>query len=48
MGQLFQYKDWGYSSSSQDAIGEGSIKILYREQVKVFYKDVQQAKEHNY
>jgi len=50
LGQLFQYKNWGYNKEMLDnlKLEDGSIKILYKDTIKVFYKNQQEAKKCNY
>jgi len=42
----FQYKDWdfNYETDLPSEWADGSIKILYRDRIKVFYGTVGQAK----
>jgi len=46
---LFEYDDWkfDYEGDLPD-LQEGSIEILYREQIKVFYNKVSDAEKDGY
>ena len=46
----FQYKDWdfNYETDLPSEWADGSIKILYRDRIKVFYSTVGQAKQAGY
>ena len=47
---FFSYKDWefDYENELPKHFEEGSIKILYRDRIRVFYSTVKAAKEDNY
>jgi hypothetical protein len=45
---LFDYDDWKFDYSTLPAFEEGSIEILYREQIKVFYNKVSDAERDGY
>ena len=42
---MFDYDDWKFDYSSLPQFEEGSIEILFREQIKVFYNKVSDAEK---
>jgi hypothetical protein len=46
----FSYKDWeiDYDNDLPKHFEPGSVKILYRDKIRVFYSTVKAAKEDNY
>jgi len=49
-GYFQPYEDWGYDEATDmpNHLGEGSIKILYRDKIRVFYGTVTHAKQDGY
>ena len=46
---FFQFQRWNFDPALLDnCLGEGSIKILYRDRIRVFYSTVQQARLDGY
>ena len=46
---LFEYNDWNFDMKTMMPEYEaGDIKILYRDNIKVFYAKVNEAKEDGY
>jgi hypothetical protein len=45
---FFQDKNWGFDYNTLPKFAEGSIKILYRDRVRVFYSNVESAHRDGY
>ena len=45
---FFKYSEWGFDYNSIPQWSDGSIKILYRDKIKVFYNQVRAAEADGY
>ena len=45
---FFKYSEWGFDYNSIPEWSDGSIKILYRDKIKVFYNQVRAAEADGY